>query len=85
MHSCQLINLLTLHPGPRLWTVSPPPMALANPSSNSSEAGAKFLYVCVCDVWTPSISAFSCSYVKVLEMKRTIYPDFDGLMQEDLA
>lgn len=45
MHSCQLINLLTLLPGPRLWTVTPPPSAPVLTSSNSSEAGAKFVYV----------------------------------------
>lgn len=59
-------------------------MPLTNPSLNSSEAGAKFLYVCVmCGLYT-----FLHSHVEVWEMKRTFYQEFDtfdNLMQEDPA
>lgn len=59
-------------------------MPLTNPSLNSSEAGAKFLHVCVmCGLYT-----FLHSHVDVWEMKRTFYQEFDtfdNLMQEDPA
>lgn len=59
-------------------------MPLTNPSLNSSEAGAKFLHVCVmCGLYT-----FLHSHVEVWEMKRTFYQEFDtfdNLMQEDPA
>lgn len=65
----------------------PSPMPLTAPARTALKLEPSF-WTCVCDVWTRQFSAFSCSYVKVLEMKKTIYQDFDtfdSLMQEGLA
>lgn len=63
-------------------------MALNNPSLNSSEAGARFLDVCVCVCVIDRFLHSRVFMLRFCEMKRAIYQDFDtsdSLIQEDLA